>query len=228
MSALLQALAAVSIAMSGVVAVVQAAQPPGKPCTSKDGRELLLRPRDEATKRPDFLAFHRRLQTAVTRRDADAILRVVDPKARVAFDGGAGGVEGFKAHHLNNSEVDFWKEFAQVLALGGTFTAPDTFTAPYTFSEWPESADSFECLAIIGSGVRLRQKPGTTSRILTGLSYTIVQRLDEAADGWQRVRLADGRSGYVASRYLRSPVDYRAAFELKDRQWWLVLYVAGD
>jgi len=34
--------------------------------------------------------------------------------------------------------------------------------------------------------------------------------------------------GFVASRYVRSPVDHRAIFSFRDGRWWLMAYVAGD
>ena len=50
----------------------------------------------------------------------------------------------------------------------------------------------------------------------------------EANPDWERVQLADGRVGFIAARYLRSPVDLRAFFEFKDGRWWLTTYVAGE
>src|SRR5262245_59451451 len=134
MRALYLALAVAAVVLATMSSPL-AAQPRSNPCTTRDGRALQLQPRDEAARRPDFVAFRGRLQEAVARRDREAILRVVDAKARVSFDG-AGGVEDFKTYHLDNREVDFWTEFAEVLALGGSFTTPDTFVAPYTFSLW--------------------------------------------------------------------------------------------
>jgi hypothetical protein len=42
------------------------------------------------------------------------------------------------------------------------------------------------------------------------------------------VTLADGRSGYIHSRFVRSPVDYRAYFARKDGRWRMVMLLAGD
>jgi APA family basic amino acid/polyamine antiporter len=42
------------------------------------------------------------------------------------------------------------------------------------------------------------------------------------------VTLADGRQGYVAARYLRSPLGYRATFAFKGGQWWIAAFVVGD
>ena len=188
-----------------------------------------LRPRDEAPLRVDFVAFRRRLLDAVERKDSRAVLSAVHPQARVSFDGAA-GPEAFTTHHMNNPEEDFWSEFAVVLRSGGRFRTPTAFDAPYVFADWPDSADGFECLAVTGTGVRLRQQPTTQSPVTATLSYDIVQRVLESqpVSGWQGVMTAGGRRGFIASQYLRSPIDHRATFAYADGQWWLMAYLAGD
>jgi hypothetical protein len=42
------------------------------------------------------------------------------------------------------------------------------------------------------------------------------------------VRLPDGRAGFVDSRFVRSPIDYRAAFARIDGRWQMTLFLAGD
>lgn len=225
----LQSRAAATALIVAMAIAPGAAQVPRSPCTGPDGRELQLLPRDEAATRPDFLAFRGRLLDAVVRRDVAAVLHAVDPAARVGFDG-SGGVDAFRVRHIENPDVNFWQEFARVLGLGGTFRTFNDFDTPYVFSRWPEGADAFECLAVTGTGVRLRRSPGTGSRILATLSYSIVVRADSdgASPGWVRVRRADGSVGYVSAAYLRSPVDYRASFSFRNGEWKLVFYVAGD
>lgn len=189
----------------------------------------VVKPVDEASRRSDFIEFRRRLQGDVGRRDQAAVLAIVHPDVRVSF-GGDGGIDAFRKEHLENKAGDFWDEFATVLRLGGRFRERDAFDAPYTFSAWPANLDSFECLAVIGSRVRVRAAPGLTGRILTALDFAIVRALpmDGTETGWRRIQLADGRTGFIASQYVRSPVDHRALFEFRDGRWWLVAYVAGD
>lgn len=43
-----------------------------------------------------------------------------------------------------------------------------------------------------------------------------------------QVKLRDGRKGYIASRYVRSPVDYRAFLTREGGRWRMTLFVAGD
>lgn len=34
--------------------------------------------------------------------------------------------------------------------------------------------------------------------------------------------------GYIAARYVRSPIAYRAFFSRKDGRWQMLLFLAGD
>ena len=192
-------------------------------------RQPRLKPRDDGFRRPDFATFRRELQDSVARKDEEAILRIVDPGVRVDF-GDGGGLDAFKGR-MNAAGEHFWEELARVLNLGGRFRTPDAFDAPYVYSDWPDGFDAFECAAVVGSGVRLRAAPRTGARTVTTLDFAIVKLFPDegpGAAGWRRVGLATGRTGYVASRYVRSPIDYRALFEFKDGRWWLVAFVAGD
>lgn len=51
---------------------------------------------------------------------------------------------------------------------------------------------------------------------------------EKQSEEWTSVLLRDGRVGYVASRYLRSPIEHRAIFERKNGRWWLTAFVSGD
>jgi hypothetical protein len=223
------AAAALVLLVDGAALARQAPrQPPGSVCASGPGAQPRLLPRDEASERPDFLQFRQRLQAIAERRDAGALLEIVDPAVRVTF-GDDAGVEAFRTHHVNNPERDFWAEFAEVLRLGGVFITGTTFVAPYTFAAWLDEFDAFSCVVVIGEGVRLRAAPSLSAPTIAMLTHAVVEYVPLERDpNWERVRLADGRIGFIASRYVRSPVDLRAFFEFKDGRWWLTAYVAGD
>ena len=40
--------------------------------------------------------------------------------------------------------------------------------------------------------------------------------------------LAGKKIGYVASRFVRSPIGYRAYFSRKDGRWQMLMFIAGD
>lgn len=234
---------AVCRALLLAAAIIAAAAPAidaGQPSTfcgvalSPDTRKpppssFTLKPHDEASQRPDFVTFRNRLRAIVARRDTAALLKIVDPNVGVAFDG-ARGIEAFTQRHLQNPQEDFWKEFGDVVAHGGSFRTPDAFDAPYTFSAWPARFDAFQCMAIVGAGIHVRTAPRLGAPTAAVVDFAVVewQSSDRPVEGWELVTLVDGRQGYVATRYLRSPLGYRATFALKGGQWWLAAFVIGD
>lgn len=185
---------------------------------------------DTAASQPDFLAFRAEMLSAIARRDSAALLAMVDPTVKISFGGDDGIARFSEMWRPDATDSRLWETLGTVLALGGTFTQPDTFTAPYVFAAWPDDVDAFEHAAIVGSTVRVRAAPSLESPPIVSLSYTIVELADRAAvtDEWVAVRLADGRTGFVARRYVRSPLDYRAIFQKAGDGWRLRAFVAGD
>lgn len=190
-----------------------------------------LLPTDEAVRDPQLFAFRAQLQAAIARHDIQAVLDVVHPNIKNTF-GGDDGIESFKRlWKLPGGESELWDELGTVLALGGSFQNEDNFFAPYVYSEWPERFDAFQHAAVVGTGVRVRSEPGLQGAILTSLTFDIVQVQPRSPDlprDWTPVKLLDGRKGYIASRYVRSPVDYRASLSRENGSWRLNFFVAGD
>lgn len=217
----MQRMAGLLLALVLVPASLALGQPP---------RETDLRPVDEAVTVPDFFAFRSRLQSAVARRDAVALVAVLHPGIKLSF-GGDSGVEDFhKLWRPGSTDTRLWETLASVLSLGGAFAVDGSFTAPYVFAHWPRTLDAFDHLAVIGTGVRLRKTPSLSGEILASLDFSIVA-LAEAWDPeaeWVKVGLKDGRTGYIQGRYLRSPLDYRIRFERVDGRWQATLFLAGD
>jgi hypothetical protein len=183
-------------------------------------------PVDDAVSRPDFFSFRAQLSAAVARRDEAALLAAVDPGVRTSF-GDDTGIEAF-ARQLREPDSTLWGELGAVLALGGAFRSATSFEAPYVFATWPERLDSFECAAVTGTRVRVRATPDPASAVVGTASYDIVRLAGPAAGGLRHVVLANGVSGYVAARFVRSPVDHRAMFHATGGQWRLAAFVSGD
>ena len=188
-----------------------------------------LLPVDEASTRPDFFSFRASLQRAIARHDVNALMAVVHPHIKNSF-GGDDGIDDFRTKwKVGDADSAVWEELGTVLALGGSFHDADTFVAPYVFSRWPDGVDSFEHVAVIGSNVRVRSQPDTTSNPIDIVSFAILPTSREGSDteGWTAVQI-EKKVGYVSSAYVRSPIDYRAIFRVEDGRWRLVTFVAGD
>jgi hypothetical protein len=191
-----------------------------------------LLPVDEAASRPDFFSFRAQLQRAVARHDAEAVLGAVAPGIRNTF-GDDDGIAAFRRlWRIGDADSPLWDELGTVLALGGSFQGPDTFVAPYVFSRWPDRFDAFEHVVLTGANVRVRSAPQADAPVRATLSFAVLPLPRGAGAGgdepWQPVRLEDGGTGYVASRFVRSPIDYRAIFAFAAGRWRLATFVAGD
>ena len=203
---------------------------------SADAQVAKLYPVDEAARDPSFFAFRARLLQALQERDTAFVYAMLHPRIRNSF-GGNGGIAEFREKWKPGApDSELWGVLTTVLALGGTMDEDGRFTAPYVFSRFPDELDTFESAAVVGEGVRVRARPDTRSEVLATLSFDVVALGHECGasagsdrrGGWTGVRLADGACGFIAERYVRSPIDYRAIFQKVDGRWRMMLLIAGD
>lgn len=196
-----------------------------------------LVPRDDGARDPSFLTFRGRLLEALAARDTAAVLGAFAPDARLSFGDAPPGPAGVRAVWLGARRYDglsLWPTLARVVGTGSVRSPEGLLTAPYTYDGLPAGLDAFTHGVVVGENVTVRAAPSSEAEALTRLSYAIVLVAewgysdDPAARLWHRVRLADGREGYVAGEYLWSPVGYRAGFEKRDGRWQIVFFVAGD
>jgi hypothetical protein len=200
-----------------------------------------LRPTDQATDDPAFITFRGRLLAALATRDTAAVLSAFAPDARLSFGDDAPGPEGVRRMWLGprrEMRPTVWEALTVVLGMGSVRDSENEAfaSAPYVYNGWPEDVDPFTHAAIVGENVRVRSAPGLDGGVLATLSYAVVPveewTVDDPASsaprGWARIRLADGRTGFVSQSYLRSPVDYRAGFEKVNGSWRIVFFLAGD
>ena len=194
-----------------------------------------LYPVDEAARDASLFILRARLLEAVQQRDTALILSSLSPDIFNSF-GGNSGIAKFKEEWKpDQPNSKLWPTLATVLALGGSFQNEKTFTAPYTYSRFPDKLDAFEHGVIVGENVRVRQMATPDSPVVTSLSFDVVEVTDWGAKSteggkqeWVRVKLASGQQGYIASAYVRSPLDYRIVFEKRQGRWLITTLVAGD
>lgn len=208
--------------------------PPAKP----DNR-LLLRPVDRSAEDPNFVAYRSKLLAAVAARDTAALEPLIDPKVRTDF-GGGGGFADFKRHwKLSSKDSPLWKELETILNLGGSFRefpGGKSFCAPYVYSDWPESADAFSYLAVLGENVPLRARPSDDAPVVASMAYDLVKigpddpmmKGGDRNSEWRHVLLGESTRGWVRSDRTRSSIDYRACFDKTANDWKMNLLVAGD
>ena len=200
-------------------------------------KTVKLLPVDEGPKDSSFKRFRDQLLQAARNHDRKFLLSVLSPEIQVSF-GDDPGVENFIQYwRLDQPNSALWDELTTLLSLGGAFLQKDAFDAPYVSALWPPDVDPFEHAAIIGKDVKLRREANSASPVVTTLSYDIVKvdyersvrdKTREGHYSWVKVRTPSGTEGYVAGKYIRNAVDYRARFEKKGGRWLMTYLLAGD
>ena len=195
-------------------------------------RVLRLPPVDQCAADPSFAAFRDALLAAIGRRDRDALLAIVADNIEVDFGGGAGRDYFASAWQLDRPETSrLWDELGAALRLGCArdpegedYYSPSMFVAGEGVFE-----DPFTAAVAIRPGAELRAAPEASAALVATLDWDVVTVPEwDGEAAWQRVVRADGRGGYVRSEDLRSPIDYRAAFQRVDGRWRMVAFIAGD
>lgn len=131
-----------------------------------------------------------------------------------------------------------WIALRDALRIG-TDRTENTAVAPATHALGLGPDDA----VVIAGGVRLRASRGEDARVLRTLAKMELVTLDQVerydaelversehptgATAWARVTTADGQSGYVYARLLRSVENSRFVFRRLDGEWKLASVAAG-
>lgn len=190
---------------------------------------------------PTLLRAKTELRGIIARRDVQALLSRVRAETKLDF-GGSEGPEGFKAvwNTDEESRQRLWSTLDDILALPGVARAFDDdgseYCAPYVFcADLPDDVDPFEALVVLGSGVAIRDRPSLSGKVVRRVDHVVLTRAEDQAGSdtspdWTRVALADGTVGYISTRWVRSPIDYRLTLRAEGGSgtWWLGFLIAGD
>jgi hypothetical protein len=189
-----------------------------------------LPPVDQCSAAPRFPGFKKQLTEVIARKDVTGLLDLTDEKIQLGFDGESGRKAMRRIWGLDKPTTSkLWAELSEVMRLGCAVTEQGVAVAPSLIETLPENADEFETVVAVKAAI-LRAGPDEKARPIEMLSWDLLTAkngIDETS-GWTKVALKDGRTGFVRSSALRSPVGYRATFELKAGQWRMTAFVAGD
>jgi hypothetical protein len=174
-------------------------------------------PVDESGRDPSLVAYLSKFKDAVAKQDDLALSELIDPQIKLGF----GGEDGIGHFHSD------WLLLDRMLRMGGAWKA-GSFSIPYVFAKFPDDLDPFDYAAITGQGVWLRAEPKPDAAGVRQLSYDIV-KVEDQGESWWKVETLTGERGYVSSRFIASPIGYRAIFEKsKQGTWRMTAFLAGD
>lgn len=187
-------------------------------------------PRDECGALPGADDFRLALAKAVTARDADALIKLVDPHVRLDFGEGSGA--DLVRKRLASPIYRLWDELDKLLPLGCASQAKDSLTVPWYFAQDFGKHDSYRIMMVIGQDVPLLAKPDKAAPVLANLSWDGVElaqgETSDAQGPFAHVTSFGGKTGYVARDKLRSLLAYRLLANRTDAGWQITGLVAGD
>ena len=187
-----------------------------------------LPPVDRCTADASFVRFRNDLRLIVARRDEARLLEVVADDIHASLGGDIGKADFIALWDLGKpGKTRLWAALGESLSLGCTMNN-GVATVPSMQDQIGGDRDVFET-RIARPGATLRARPRANGRAIARLDWHVLT-LGEPWDGgsWLKVRLDDGRTGYVFEPMARSPIDYRAWFRKRDGRWEMAGFLAGD
>lgn len=199
-------------------------------------------PPNDLGKDKSLVAFVNQLKAAVQKKDKAFLLSVLDEDIMNGF-GGDGGIAEFKEYwHWPKDTISVWHHLQHILDIGGGFTAQEagtgeySFVFPYIYNLDTGDDDVFTAGVITGKNVNFRDKPDLSAKVITQLTYDVVQFSDETrgknAVGdpeWYLVETSSHKKGWVFWKYIYSPIGYRLfLYKNKQGKWKISAFLAGD
>ncbi|PKL18556.1 MAG: hypothetical protein CVV49_05620 [Spirochaetae bacterium HGW-Spirochaetae-5] len=209
----------------------------------KEFKKFQLLPIDDSAADKEFYIYIQKFKTAVKSRNLTTLRNLIAHDVAFTFES-QDGINGLiKLWNLdrNPQNSKFWYEMDKVLSMGSSFYDENKTTQayPYLFVIFPADYDSHEYSAVTGKKVNVRQTPSSKSPVIETLDYEIVKTAWSAEDTvsekvngingtWVKVQTSTGKTGYVFSHYIHSPIGPRAIFEKRSEGWVLTAFVSGD
>ncbi len=189
-----------------------------------------LPPVEQCTGDAAFDKYRAQLNRAVRNRDAAALKALAAPDLTVNFNGDVGWTDFAKGWGLDTAPKSskLWAEMEGALALG-CGVAPDGRyrVMPGMFEAIGDDVDIFD-LVSVRAGTALRATASAQGRVIATLDWHAAEVVEGEDDVWIKVKLLDGRIGWVAGDRLVSPVGYRLVSEKRGGRWLMTAFVAGD
>lgn len=191
---------------------------------------LRLPPVEHCKSDPSFATFRTELGRAVANRDPAALKALMAADVTVNFGGDVGWAAFANSWNLGRQAraSKLWGEMARSLTLGCA-VAPDgrSRVMPGMFETIDEDVDIFDLVAV-RAGTPLRATASSKGRVIATLDWHAGEVQAGGSEAWTRVKLLDGRTGWVASDRLVSPIGYRLVVEKRGGRWLVTAFVAGD
>jgi hypothetical protein len=165
----------------------------------------------------------------VAKRDGAAFMKLVAPDVLVNFGGDNGRATFAQQWEVGSAKSGLWKQFDAILPLGCA-RVESARVIPSLAGQFAsdEDADVFELAVVVSPSAKLRKTSAKDSAAIATLSWDVVRPLANEGETQTKVKLKDGREGWLWAKEVRSPIDYRATIEKRKGRWMITAFVAGD
>jgi hypothetical protein len=171
--------------------------------------------------------FRRQLAATIEARDAEVFAALAAEDVKLDFGGGAGRAE-LRAR-LDDDGRGLWAELDALMTLGCSANKQGGITIPWFFDQDLGTADPYTAWLVTDEAVPVLAGPDRTAEQRATVSWDLVEvaEFDPQAD-FQAVELADGTTGFISTRKLRSAIDYRLIASSRNGRWRMISLVSGD
>ena len=184
-------------------------------------------PRDECGELEGAPDFRNRHAEAVRLRDASTVAALAADEVQLDIGGGAGAAELQK--RLNEPGGELWKELDELLTLGCAANDQGGITIPWIFDQDIGDADPYFSMLVMGEDEPVHETASASSKEVGKVSWDLVETVDYQPDRtMQQVKLADGKTGFIATEKLRAVIDYRLLASSRNGKWSITSFIAGD
>ncbi|HEY6817462.1 MAG TPA: hypothetical protein VI168_18150 [Croceibacterium sp.] len=184
-------------------------------------------PQDTCAKVEGADQFRTRLAAAVKARDIDGVVALAADDVKLDFGDGAGSAE--LRSRLADTSLGLWDEIDALMGLGCSANEQGGITIPWFFDQDFGAADPYFAMLVTGEAVPLLERPDPAAKALATVSWDLVEIASlNPESAYQRVELADGKVGFIATGKLRSLIDYRLTASSRNGRWRIISFVAGD
>jgi hypothetical protein len=197
--------------------------------------DVHLYPIDETARDPAFRSYVGRLRSAVEARNTEALRKLTDDEVVVGPAREDKGWTKFleRWHPDDPGDTKLWVALADLLSLGFLREHPTLFVSPYLAWRFPRDLNMATHLVVVRDNAPLREAPSVRAGVAATLSFDVVQRLGEVEQGdelvqWVHVRTLGGRTGYLKSGDVMSPLMPRAQFGIRRGRWLLIALEGQD
>ena len=189
-----------------------------------------LPPIDQCTKDISFRRFRQELTRISKERDSAALLEVLDDNVMTDFGpegtGKAAFTKTWQFDEPDSSAV--WDELGTILRLGCT-VEDGVWAMPSLGHQLKDDADPFDTLLAVEPNSALRAEPSDDAKAIAKLNWDVLSMIEVLPDSdWFKVKLRDGRTGFVRKAQVRNPLDYRMIVQRTDTGFRITAFVAGD